>query len=185
MVTASEQQCKCFVRCQSRRYRVLALLSSADCLAGFETQPSDVKPFHGVNKWPSEEDLPGFRETITEYHKEMSCIANRYPVLPFRMSVLHNHSHFWESYESMLKACFRRLVTLLAMALGLPKGFFDERFSTPVANVRAVHYLEGQPSNPEAGIFGVGETVPHLQSLLPLRLSHGSWGPSDRPLRGT
>ena len=53
----------------------------------------------------------------------------------------------------------RRLVTLLAMALGLPQGFFDERFSRPVANVRAVHYLEGQPSNPEAGIFGVGEAA--------------------------
>ena len=46
------------------------------------------------------------------------------------------------------------------MALGLPKGYFDERFSRPVANVRAVHYLEGQPSDPEAGIFGVGETSP-------------------------
>lgn len=48
------------------------------------------------------------------------------------------------------------------MALGLPKGFFDERFSKPVANVRAVHYLEGQPSNPAAGIFGVGARAPPL-----------------------
>ena len=50
-----------------------------------------------------------------------------------------------------------RLVTLLAMALDLPASFFEERFSRPVANIRAVHYLEGQPSNPEAGIFGVGK----------------------------
>lgn len=51
-----------------------------------------------------------------------------------------------------------RLVTLLAIALGLPSSFFDERFSRPVANIRAVHYLKGQPSNPEAGIFGVGKS---------------------------
>ena len=50
-----------------------------------------------------------------------------------------------------------RLVTLLAMALDLPASFFEERFSRPVANIRAVHYVEGQPSNPEAGIFGVGK----------------------------
>ena len=53
-----------------------------ECLAGFETEPDDVKPFHGVNKWPSEEDLPGFRETMEEYHKEMSCIAKRCLVPP-------------------------------------------------------------------------------------------------------
>jgi hypothetical protein len=50
-----------------------------------------------------------------------------------------------------------RLVTLLAMALDLPATFFEERFSRPIANIRAVHYVEGQPSNPEAGIFGVGK----------------------------
>lgn len=55
----------------------LALLSGDDCLAGFETEPNDATPFHGVNKWPLEEDLPGFQETMEEYHKEMSCIANR------------------------------------------------------------------------------------------------------------
>ena len=68
--------------------------------------------------------------------------------------------------EWMVTSC--RLVTLLAMALGLPGGFFEERFSKPVANVRAVHYLEGQPSKPEAGIFGVGEAAPPLQFLLQL-----------------
>ena len=65
----------------------LALLSGADCLAGFETEPSDATPFHGVNKWPSEEDLPGFRDTMEEYHKEMSCIANRFPALISCMSM--------------------------------------------------------------------------------------------------
>lgn len=50
------------------------------------------------------------------------------------------------------------------MALGLPRGFFDERFSKPVANVRAVHYIEGQPSNPEAGIFGVGKAAPPVET---------------------
>ena len=64
-----------------------------------------MTPFHGVNKWPSEEDLPGFRETMEEYHKEMSCIANRCPVL-LCMSVLHNLSHFWELHMSMLKDLF-------------------------------------------------------------------------------
>ena len=52
------------------------------------------------------------------------------------------------------------------MALGLPEGFFAERFSRPVANVRAVHYLEGQPSNPEAGIFGVGEAHLSIHIML-------------------
>lgn len=49
-----------------------------------------------------------------------------------------------------------RVLRLLALALDLPVSFFDERFSRPIANVRAVHYLEGQPSNPDKGIFGVG-----------------------------
>ena len=49
-----------------------------------------------------------------------------------------------------------RVLRLLALALELPGGFFEERFAAPIANVRAVHYLQGQPSNPDQGIFGVG-----------------------------
>ena len=61
----------------------------------------------------------------------------------------------------------RRVLRLLALALELPGGFFEERFAAPIANVRAVHYLQGQPSNPEQGIFGVG-----AQPLSPLFPAH-------------
>lgn len=50
----------------------------------------------------------------------------------------------------------RRVLRLLALALDLPAEFFNERFSRPVANIRAVHYIAGQPSNADQGIFGVG-----------------------------
>jgi isopenicillin N synthase-like dioxygenase len=56
------------------------------------------------------------------------------------------------NYECI--AC--RLVALLARALALPEGFLEARFSRPIANVRAVHYLAGQRSDPGQGIFGVG-----------------------------
>ena len=46
-------------------------------LAGFETVPGDATPFHGVNKWPSDQDLPGFRKTMEEYHTEMHLVAKR------------------------------------------------------------------------------------------------------------
>ena len=62
---------------QYRRSDALAVLSGDYCSAGFETEPTDATPFHGMNRWPLEEDLPGFRETMEEYHKEMSCIAKR------------------------------------------------------------------------------------------------------------
>ena len=45
--------------------------------AGFETVPGDATPFHGVNKWPSDQDLPGFRKTMEEYHREMHLVAKR------------------------------------------------------------------------------------------------------------
>lgn len=51
-------------------------------------------------------------------------------------------------------------MALLAQALELPEGFLEQRFSRPVANVRAVHYLRGQPSDPAKGIFGVGAHLP-------------------------
>lgn len=51
------------------------------------------------------------------------------------------------------------MLRLLALALDLPAGFFEERFSRPVANIRAVHYIAGQPSNAEQGIFGVGAAI--------------------------
>ena len=73
------------------------------------------------------------------------------------------------THYMLLTGC--RLVTLLALALGLPGGFFEERFSKPVANVRAVHYLAGQPSKPEAGIFGVGKAAPPVQVLPQLGMS--------------
>ena len=53
----------------------------------------------------------------------------------------------------------RRLVALLGHALELPEGFLEQRFSRPVANVRAVHYLQGQPSDPAKGVFGVGARI--------------------------
>jgi isopenicillin N synthase-like dioxygenase len=46
-------------------------------LAGFETESGDATPFHGVNKWPSEYELPGFRQTMEEYYHGMSAVASR------------------------------------------------------------------------------------------------------------
>lgn len=36
-----------------------------------------MTPFHGVNKWPSEYELPGFRQTMEQYYQGMSAVANR------------------------------------------------------------------------------------------------------------
>ena len=52
-------------------------LTKVVILAGFETVPGDATPFHGVNKWPSDQDLPGFRKTMEEYHREMHLVAKR------------------------------------------------------------------------------------------------------------
>ncbi|CAL8464781.1 g4316 [Coccomyxa elongata] len=91
---------------------------------GFETEDLD-QPFHGRNKWPAEEHVPGFRSTMERYYGAMHSVA-------------------------------QRVLRLLALALDLPADFFNERFSRPVANIRAVHYIAGQPSNADQGIFGVG-----------------------------
>ena len=147
-------------------------------LAGFETVPGDATPFHGMNKWPSDQDLPGFRKTMEEYHREMHLVAKR--CVYFYASMLSVLQHCRIAFEDLLWSAtcttrwlqldclLCRLLKLLAIALDLPANYFEERFSSPVANIRAVHYLQGQPSNPEAGIFGVGEP-PH-QVYAPLRL---------------
>lgn len=48
-----------------------------------------------------------------------------------------------------------RLVRLLAMALRLPRDFFDDKFVRPMAFLRPLHYNE-EPSDPEGGLFAAG-----------------------------
>lgn len=43
---------------------------------GFETEDVD-RPFHGRNKWPSEQELPGFRDTMDRYYSGMHTVANK------------------------------------------------------------------------------------------------------------
>lgn len=45
--------------------------------AGFETEDVD-KPFHGRNKWPSESELPSFRDTMETYYGAMHKVAQKY-----------------------------------------------------------------------------------------------------------
>ena len=66
-------------------------MTNLDSLAGFETVPGDATPFHGVNKWPSDQDLPGFREVMEEYHREMHLVAKRFvPLHPFCLAALQD-----------------------------------------------------------------------------------------------
>ena len=65
-----------------------------------------------------------------------------------------------------------RLLQLLALAMELPANFFAPRFDHPVSNIRAVHY-SADPSDPEAGIFGVGE---HLSSFQGRGIGGGGGG---------
>ena len=49
-----------------------------------------------------------------------------------------------------------RILRLIALALDLPASYFDDKFSNPVGNVRAVHYTGGEAADPARGVFGVG-----------------------------
>lgn len=49
-----------------------------------------------------------------------------------------------------------RLVRLIALALRLPRDYFDEKFQKPMAFLRPLHYT-AEVSNVEGGQFAAGE----------------------------
>lgn len=65
------------------------------------------------------------------------------------------------AYFDAMAALGRRLLHLLALALGLEPSWFDDSFRQPIALLRPLHY-SGRPSEPDNGIFGCG--------------AHSDWG---------
>lgn len=51
-------------------------------------------------------------------------------------------------YFDAMSALGRRLLHLLALALGLEAGWFDDKFRQPIALLRPLHY-SGRPSEPD------------------------------------
>ena len=86
------------------------------------------------------------------------------------------------AYYAAMEAMTTRLVPVVAMALGLPPGYFAEAFAEPNCTIRLIHYPP-QP-NPEDNEFGF---APHTdnnfitflaQSALPgleVRTAEGEW----------
>lgn len=70
---------------------------------------------------PAEEELPGFREVIDQYAKDMFQLA-------------------------------RRLLSLMALVLGLPRDFFEQHLTAPVATHRLLHYWPLKDFNTEIGV---------------------------------
>ena len=59
-----------------------------------------------------------------------------------------------EYFEKMKRIGFR-LVQLLALAIGLPEHYFDDKFNPPMAVLRLLHY-SNQKSDPSNGIYACG-----------------------------
>ncbi len=58
-------------------------------------------------------------------------------------------------YFDKLNSIGFQLVKLLALAIGLPSNYFDDKFSPPMAFLRLLHYPK-QKSDPDNGIFACG-----------------------------
>ena len=54
------------------------------------------------------------------------------------------------AYFDAVSAVGRRLLHLLALGLGLPPTWFDDKFEKPIALLRPLHY-SGRVSVPDAG----------------------------------
>ena len=61
-----------------------------------------------------------------------------------------------EAYMEAMTSLGLRLVSLLALALRLPKNFFDEKFKKPMIFLRPLHYTDDISSEKD-GIFASGK----------------------------
>nr|XP_023891190.1 2-oxoglutarate-Fe(II) type oxidoreductase-like isoform X2 [Quercus suber] len=91
-----------------------------------EGDPKAEKPFYGPNVWPEPELLPGWRETMENYHREALEVA---------------------------RAVAR--IIALALDLKVDFFDQPEMLGEPIAILRLLHY-EGGISDPSKGIFGAG-----------------------------
>ncbi|ONK66809.1 uncharacterized protein A4U43_C06F12200 [Asparagus officinalis] len=91
-----------------------------------EDDPQAQKPFFGPNLWPSEDLLPGWRQTMEQYHKEALTVARE----------------------------VARIIAL-ALDLEAGFFDKPEMLGDPIAVLRLLHY-EGKVSNPGRGIYGAG-----------------------------
>ncbi|XP_030952371.1 2-oxoglutarate-Fe(II) type oxidoreductase hxnY-like isoform X3 [Quercus lobata] len=91
-----------------------------------EGDPEAEKPFYGPNVWPEPELLPGWRETMENYHREALEVA---------------------------RAVAR--IIALALDLKVDFFDQPEMLGEPIAILRLLRY-EGGISDPSKGIFGAG-----------------------------
>ncbi|KAM1061971.1 hypothetical protein ACFX14_026259 [Malus domestica] len=91
-----------------------------------EDDPEAKKPFYGPNVWPAPDVLPGWRETMEEYHRQ--CLEVTKSVGRLVALALDLDIHFFDKPEMLGEA---------------------------IATLRLLHY-DGQVSDPANGIFGAG-----------------------------
>lgn len=77
-----------------------------------------------------------------------------------------------EAYMASLTALGRRLVALLALSLGLPRGHFDGAFDRPMVFLRPLRY-SGEASRPEDGVFGAGAHSDYVSFVVERALEGG------------
>ncbi|XP_039155720.1 LOW QUALITY PROTEIN: 2-oxoglutarate-Fe(II) type oxidoreductase hxnY-like [Eucalyptus grandis] len=91
-----------------------------------EYDPNAQKPDFGPNVWPSEDILPGWRQTMQEYHSQALNVAKL--VARVIAIALDLEADFFEK---------------------------PEIFGEPIADLRLLHY-EGVVFDPSEGIYGTG-----------------------------
>ncbi|KAL6560955.1 hypothetical protein OROHE_006132 [Orobanche hederae] len=91
-----------------------------------EDDYDEQKPFYSPNIWPTEDIMPGWRNTMEKYHQEALEVAR----------------------------AISRLIAL-ALDLNLDFFDQPEMLGNPIATLRLLHY-EDQTSEPAKGIFGAG-----------------------------
>ncbi|KAM5547576.1 2-oxoglutarate-Fe(II) type oxidoreductase hxnY [Rosa sericea] len=91
-----------------------------------EDDPKAEKPFYGPNVWPVPDILPGWRETMEEFHRQALEVAKA--VARLIALALDLDVHFFDKQEMLGEA---------------------------IATLRLLHY-EGKISDPSNGIFGAG-----------------------------
>lgn len=69
--------------------------------------------------------------------------------------ILPNYKRVVQAYFEECSRLGLRLLQLLALSLGLPEGWFDDKFKSPVALLRPIHYA-ATASQPEKGVLGAG-----------------------------
>jgi isopenicillin N synthase-like dioxygenase len=99
------------------------------------------------NHWPQESDVPGFRQTMTDFFRV--CAQGQYIRFMLRLTIIIKTCH--EIHSVIMRA--------IALGLDMEETFFDDKINEQYHNLRLLSYssMKASQLNSEGG----ARTAPH------------------------